>query len=455
MAKKSPDDNDRKRAHGGDFLPDTNTTPYVPQRAGAGAVDDLQSRLSFRNNGARQLQANQANLVTILEHHPEWRGVLGFNVLTQQVERLHPAPWHQDEVPSSGNKPGAWTDDDDTRLRVWLERSYQAHYRPNDIAAAVILAAKHQAEFHPVRRYVAALSWDGVPRLSSLLPRYFGADDDLFAQRVGTWTCIAAVARAFRPGCKVDTMLVLEGPQGLCKSQALRELAGQPEWFSDTPLHIGDKDGLQSIQGKWIVELAEMQSLHGRNAQAVKAFLSSPSDRYRPSYGRRAQDFPRQCIFIATTNEHQYLNDASGARRFWPIRCTRIDLEALRADRDQLWAEAFTQYQNGQCWWPASDEEQAVCRLAQTERRISDPWEATIRNALSRGNPAAMLAQGELTTHYVLTQILALDSSRADRRSEMRVGEVLRLLGLERKKTRVPGQGVIWAYCRPREWDAR
>lgn len=336
MAKKAPDDNDLMRAQGAAFDPTAGTAPYVPQSAGPTSPDDWQSRLSFRHGGNRRLEASQANLVTILEHDPAWSGVLGFNVLTQQVERLRPAPWHPDDMPSSGNRPGPWTDDDDTRLRVWLERSYQVHYKPPDIAAAVTIAAKHQAEFHPVRQFIESLSWDGVERLSALLPRYFGAEDDLFARRVGTWTCIAAVARAFDPGCKVDTVLVLEGPQGLCKSQALQVLAGGPGWFSDTPLHIGDKDGLQSIQGKWIVELAELQSLHGRNAQAIKAFLSSPSDRYRPSYGRRAQDFPRQCIFIATTNELEYLNDASGARRFWPIRCTRIDLEALRADYRQL-----------------------------------------------------------------------------------------------------------------------
>lgn len=455
MAKKSPDDNDRRKTEGADFDPTRNTAPYVPQRAGPTSPDDWQSRLSFRHGGNRRIETSQANLVTILEHDPRWHAVLGFNVLTQQVERLQPAPWHPDEVPSSGNKPGPWTDDDDTRLRAWLERSYEVRYKPHDISAAVTLAARNQGEFHPVRRYIESLSWDGAERLLNLLPRYFGAHDDLYARRVGTWTCIAAVARAFLPGCKVDTVLVLEGPQGLCKSQALQILAGPSEWFSDTPLHIGDKDGLQSIQGKWIVELAELQSLHGRNAQAVKAFLSSPSDRYRPSYGRRAQDFPRQCIFIATTNELEYLNDASGARRFWPIYCTRIDLDALRADRDQLWAEAFATYKRRPCWWPVSDDEHAACREAQTERRITDPWETAIRAALLQGQHAMTLQAGELTTHYVLTQILQMEPSRADRGSAMRVGDVLRTLGYERKRARIPGQGLFWVYHRPRGGDGR
>jgi predicted P-loop ATPase len=161
-----------------------------------------------------------------------------------------------------------------------------------------------------------------------------------------------------KPGNKVDTMLVLEGPQGLQKTKAIRLLAHSDEWYLDQLGDLATKDAQQQLAGAWIVEMGELDVLcRTRSITTVKNFLTQQDDKYRPSYGRRRQTFPRQCIFVGTTNESVYLQDATGNRRFWPVKCTRIDHAALERDRHQLWAEALALYRQGEQWWLTDGEE--------------------------------------------------------------------------------------------------
>ena len=159
------------------------------------------------------------------------------------------------------------------------------------------------------------------------------------------------MARVFRPGCKADCTLILEEAQGTLKSTACAVLALSPEWFADGIADLGSKDSAQDLRGKWIVEIAELSAMTRAAVERVKAFISRQVDHYRPSYGRRSQDFPRQTVFIGSTNSDEYLADETGNRRFWPVRIGRIDIPALQRDVEQIWAEAVVAFKAGEQWW--------------------------------------------------------------------------------------------------------
>lgn len=199
--------------------------------------------------------------------------------------------------------------------------------------------------FHPVVEYLDGLIWDGQNRLDDWLTRYMGAPLNDYTKAIGKIVLIAAVRRVRRPGCKYDEMLILEGPQGAGKSTALRMLAIKDEWFADElPLGGSGKEVMEAIGGKWIVEAAELAGITKKDAKDLKSMLSRTFDKGRKAYGHFSEQVERQCVFIATHNPdagaNQYLNDPTGARRFWPVICGKVDLGALEKDRDQLWAEA-------------------------------------------------------------------------------------------------------------------
>lgn len=241
--------------------------------------------------------------------------------------------------------------------------------------------------FDPVVDYLAALKWDGKARLDNWLTYYLGADDSAVNRAFGRKTLIAAVRRARRPGCKFDNILTLEGGQGTGKSSALRILATDDDAFTDQDmLHLDAKSQKEALAGKWIVELAELAGMRRADAEKVKAFASRTHDRARAAYARFTDDQPRRCIMVGTTNAEEYLSDPTGNRRFWPVRTGTIDLEALRIDRDQLWAEAAVLEHAGESlfldedlWGLAADE--AAKRLE------TDPWEDALRRVKGEFQP--------------------------------------------------------------------
>jgi predicted P-loop ATPase len=192
-----------------------------------------------------------------------------------------------------------------------------------------------------VRDYLDALVWDEKPRLDRWLIEYAGAEDTPYVRAVGRAMLIAAVRRARLPGCQFDTMLVLEGLQGVGKSAALRALAVNEDWFTDG-VHVGagSREVIEATAGKWIVELSEISHMGKGDAAALKAFLSAREDTGRPAYQREAVKVPRHFVIIGTTSASEYLTDSTGNRRFWPVHVEGFDIDRLRADRDQLWAEA-------------------------------------------------------------------------------------------------------------------
>jgi predicted P-loop ATPase len=206
-------------------------------------------------------------------------------------------------------------------------------------------------KFHPVRDYLDACEWDEIPRVETLLIDYLGAEDTPYTRAVTRKALVAAVARIYRPGCKFDYMLTLRGRQGLGKSALIGKLGG--DWFSDTFTTMQGKEAYEQVQGAWIVEIGELAGMRKAEAETIKLYISKQSDRFRPAYGRRLQEFPRQCIFIGTTNEAQFLRDTTGNRRFWVVDTPnkpRLDMwEELTPDMvRQIWGEAVALYHKGE-----------------------------------------------------------------------------------------------------------
>lgn len=395
-------------------------------------------------------QGNIFNAQLVLMNHTDWKGVLGYCDFSYRIIKRKLPPYHNAVL-------GEWTDADTARLRIWLCEKFSFTPKTADADDAVMVAAQAQ-RFHPVREYLEALRWDGTERLDEWLHTYLGAtvvgrtpkevgenfDVLKYQKLVGRMWMISAVVRVMRPPVKVDSVLILEGLQGLGKSTALKILGG--EWFSDTHFALGDKDGYQQMQGVWICELAELDSFNKAESTRAKQFFGSDKDRYRPSYGRRAQDFSRQCVFAGSTNQDSYLKDPTGNRRYWPILCMKLDIEALERDRDQLWAEAVHCYREGARWWVAEDEKY-LFEEQQEKRFESDAWEELIVGWLSdvvnRGR--------DPTITEIMQGALKLEPVQIKPPEQTRVGRIMSRLGWTVVR---PGTGASRrrVYRAPENW---
>jgi len=279
------------------------------------------------------------NLRLIFSMDPRWRDNVRFNEFDGSA-MVH--------VPDTAGAVSLSTPVS-TSVVVWLERVYGLRTTEERVGRSITEVA-FDVPYHPVREYLRSVVWDGNPRVRRLLAGYFGAADSELHEHLSRCWMLSAVARVMLPGCKVDTTLILVGNQGAKKSMAIRALAG--DWSADTLLDLGSKDLYESIHGVWLYELAELDAFRKAEWPKIKAILSSPRDRYRRPYAAAAEPRDRQCIFIGTTNDDRFLGDPSGSRRFWPVRVgERVDLAALKRDRDQLWAEALYLYMQGQMWW--------------------------------------------------------------------------------------------------------
>ncbi|MGS0737986.1 VapE domain-containing protein [Pseudomonas sp. GG8] len=399
------------------------------------AAGGWKDHLARTENGA--LIAHMQNVELILGNDERWAGVISFSAFSSKIVKLRAAPY--------GGDVGDWADIDDTRVMKWLAQQYNLRVKPSSVIEAVSVVA-HDHAFHPVREYLQKLEWDRVSRLESWLTDVMGVVASEYTAKVGKRWMISAIARVMRPGCKADSVMILEGGQGEGKSTAMSILGGA--WFMDTPFALGDKDGFQAIRGKWIIELGELDSFNKAESTKAKQFFSASTDTYRESYGRRSNDVPRQCVFVGTTNQDEYLKDATGNRRYWPVACTKVDLDRLRDIRDQLWAEAMFCYEAGDIWW-VNREEAGMFAEAQDERFVVDEWEGPILSWLEESQI------GETTTgSEVLASALKLDFGHWGKPEQMRVGQIMHRLGWRR--VRLPALAKSgqrpWAYKKPAGW---
>ena len=293
------------------------------------ATADWHDRLIRTSKG--YASACLENALVALKCAPGWRGVLHYDESALHVVAQVQPPW----APLR-DVPFRWRDDDDVRTAAWLQR--HGIMVSKEIADQAIQTIAQDHPFHPIRDYLNGLHWDKVPRIDYWLTLYMSVEPSRYVAAVGAKWLIGAVARVFKPGCKNDTCLVLEGPQGLLKSTALRTLAGSG--FADEIADLGTKDAALQLRGVWIIELAELDAIGRAEASRIRHSPGRTTSRYRPPYGRHPIEVPRK-VFAGTVNHDDYLGDETGGRRFWPVvRCGKVEIEDLRQYRDQLWAEA-------------------------------------------------------------------------------------------------------------------
>jgi predicted P-loop ATPase len=264
-----------------------------------------------------------------------------------------------------------------------------------------------------------------------LLITHCHADDTPYTRAVGRRFLISAVARIYDPGCKVDHMLVLEGPQGKAKSEAIRTLAVRDGWFTDRLSHVSSKDAAIELAGAWLIEIAEMDALTRASSSSAKSYVTRRIDRFRPPYGTHTMPLPRQCVFAGTINPMVggYLKDPTGARRFWPITCHgMIDLVGIERDRDQLWAEAVVAYKAGQKWWMDTPELEALARAEQDARFKVDVWTETVKEWIGE--------RKDVSVSEVLQRALGITAQEQTRSAEMRVASILTHLRFEKYRAR-------------------
>ena len=423
--------------------------------ADIGAVEFDGWRTRLIRNEAGHVISCYDNVALYLENSPEWAGVLGYNEFTAGHVVLKTPP-----EPVSARPDSEIEDHFDTEVVRWCERS-KLLVKPDLVRRVVDVIARRNS-FHPVRDYLESLPpWDRVRRIRTWLIDYCSVESsaskpNIYAMAVGEKFLIAAVNRIMEPGVKFDTVLVLEGEQGLGKSTVPRILAGD-EWFSDQLADMGSKDASMQLRGVWIVELSELDVLNRSELARAKAFLSQQTERFRLPYGRRVVQVPRQCVFVGTTNADSWLKDETGGRRFWPVRCRRIDLDGLRRDRDQLWAEALLQSQAGSTWWL---DDADVIRHAVEEQKgryQADAWQETIAQWLEapvprldeHGDPVApfnanreSVSIGDIL-HHCIGKPLAM-WTQSDKN---RVAACLTSLGWERHRVG-PRNAREWRYQR-------
>lgn len=422
---------------------------------GSPVSDDWKRLLTYNRDG--NVEGTLHNLVTIIENDDRLKDLFWLNDSSNQVVMARKAPW-------SGSNRDEFVDADACELAAWLQHPDRYRMKCGDdnvLKAAIAVARRHRR--HPIREYLTALQWDGTPRIESMLVDMFGAGDNKYSRQASLCFMVGAVARMLwidpknpAMGAKVDFMLVLEGPQGKQKSTSLCELFSS-NWFVETAESPQGKDFYQVIQGCWGVEIGEMDSFGKADVTAVKVAITRRTDKFRAPYERMPNSYRRECVFVGTTNDREYLKDATGGRRFLPVRADGdVDVPRIIAERDQLWAEAVRMFLDGFTYWVLPDDAPAQ----QAARYISDSWEGRIERWLS-GNfgsedkhapPRLKFSAGKVgwtTTDELLEFAIGMDPAKHTKSDQQRVALIMKRIGHDP----LPGdEGVLdsWDHQRKR-----
>ncbi len=362
---------------------------------------------------------NLASAMAALRDANQLSECFAYDEMLRAVVLLNPLPdINTRNSGSSETMPRAVRDEDITQLQEWMQQNGLAKIGKDTCHQAVDLRSRERA-FHPIRDYLEGLKWDGCDRLNIWLSHYLGAERSPYTIGIGKAFFVSLVARIFQPGCKQDYMLILEGPQGLLKSKVCETIGGV--WFSDNLPDVRDgKDVSQHLQGKWLIEIGELSAMSKAETTTLKAFITRTTERYRPSYGRKEVIQPRQCVFIGSTNDNNYLKDATGGRRFWPVLLSLINIQALAADRDQLFAEAVHLFKAGEKWWPDKNFEALHIRPEQEARYDADAWENII-SAYLKGKTRVSVCD-------VAKGALFIETGRIGTIEQRRIGSILTAL---------------------------
>lgn len=372
--------------------------------------------------GDKGPKRNLTNLVMHLRNLDGLGKALRFNEMTQIAD------WQGRPI----------EDPDFVDIRLLIER---AGFQPidRDVRPAVDRVARENM-YNPVADYLTSLTWDGTARLDRWMVKLLGAPDTPFVRTISPKVLISAVARALRPGCQVDTMLILEGEQGIRKSSAIAALFGREVTRESVSLFDSHQRMVMNMMGAWVVELAEFVAIARSHNASVKGLISMRQDTVVLPYAKSASTHPRRCVFFGTINPESagYLTDNTGNRRYWPVAVTKIDLDGIAARRDQLWAEALYMFRAGERWWLEGDET-ADAAEQQVDREEQDAWVEPLANRLEE---QASRQQGNIVTVITVDEamtFLGIPNERKDKKAQMRAATALGDLGFTRVKLRPPG----------------
>lgn len=388
------------------------------------ATESWKQMLVMRKPG--HMEPNSlANMVTILAHDRKWKGVFALDEFSGEIMMHKCAPWLDD----SAFRVHRLTHHDIVMTAAALE--YDGLTSSVSRTTDAIKSAARQNPVHPVREYFNALTWDGDARLDTWLIDYLGAteQDANYIGPVGAKWLIAGVKRVFQPGAKFDFMLVLEGPQNIGKSLALRTLATfgrdvEEEFFTDAVRfeNITHPSSIMALQGKLIIEFAELSGLNRKEIEDIKNWITIQKDELQQKYENAISVFPRQFILAGTTNEDAWLRDPTGNRRFVPVKCpNKINVTALRRDREQLWAEAVYRFKGGED--VMIDHGSELERLAESEqaaRLIEDVWTDSVMK---------FVQDLKSVTMNEILQGIPVEAGRRDEVAARRIGRILRAAG--------------------------
>lgn len=380
-------------------------------------------------SGAMVLENCMPNHVCVLLNDPNWKGVFAFDEFSGQIVTRRSLPFkrHSDR----------WCDADALEVKMWIMKNYELRPTTEAVHEAIMTAA-YQNAYNPLTEYLDALPSHDKEILDTWLIDFFGAEDTPYTRAIGAKWMISAVARAYDPGCKVDTVLILEGAQGQKKSSVLSQLCPRTDWFTDGLSDFGSKAQAEEVQGKWVIELGELKGV-GREWEQTKAFVTRQAENYRPAYARNSIHAPRTCVFAGTVNPDGagYLRDVTGNRRFWPIACRRKSTTMTPELRDALWAEARDRYRNKEIWWIEEEDLQQAARAEQEKRVHLDAWHDRI---------AEIVEKTDNTNMDEIMDRLQIDIAKRDTGTTMRIGRVMFSLGWERYQHRYQGGRRGWRY---------
>lgn len=371
--------------------------------------------LALSNNGMPIV--NIDNVVRILECLPQLSSSLWYDEFYDR----YLTTWNggMDYDPLINRSPREWTDNDDLALTLMFQKEFGLGRMGDDVVNKGVKAFANINKKNEPLEWIKAQAWDGKSRIDNFFINYFGVPATPYAHAVSRNFWIALIARAYRPGCQVDNMVILEGKQGIFKSKGLEAIGGK--WYMEASEEITSKDFVISIQGKLLVEIADLDSFSRADTNRIKKVITCRNDRYRAPYARTAQDNPRRAIFVGTTNEQHYLRDNTGARRFWPLVCGKIDLDNIWNDRSKLFAEARTRYLANEDWYKMPAE---MTTEEQEARRQYDEWENIIGQFIIGRNEATVT---DISDH------LGFEKSRLGIMDQKRIASILRRLGWNNK----------------------
>lgn len=378
------------------------------------------------------------NVLYCLSLDPELMGLVRMNDFTELLERSRRTPW--------GRDPGEWDEEDDLMLGEYLLRTHNLMIKATGTLRAGVRMAARLHRFNPVVDLVRSEPWDQVQRLPHWLSDCLGVPETPYTRLIGACFIKGMVARALWPGCKFDYMLILKGAQGAQKSTVFRTLAAP--WFTDNAIRMGDKDSLLALQAVWLAESSELESLNKSETNAIKQFLSASEDLFRPPYGAQMIKRPRHAVFGGTTNADVFLKDVTGDRRFWPLEVGEIQIDVLRQQRLQLFAEALFLLESddpeARRTYPNRQEEKELVFPEQERFKMTDVWEDILYDYVNRSTPDARddpsmpvrAKRDFFSTRELFEHALQIKADRIDGNKimENRIGNCMRAIGFDKHR---------------------